>query len=61
VIKNKRTQWITLTASFTALLIGFQAFTAPLGQFVTGSLVNLVLVVSVMTCGLASGLTVALL
>ena len=53
--------WVTRTAVFTALLVATQIFTAPLGQFVTGSLVNMILIVSVMTCGLASGLTVSLL
>ena len=52
--------WITRTSIFIALLIVLQAATAPLGNIViTGSIVNLLLVVSVMTCGPASGLTVA--
>ena len=52
--------WITCTAVFIALLIVMQAATAPLGNsIVTGSIVNLLLVTSVMTCGLSSGLTVA--
>ena len=52
--------WITCTAAFIALLIVMQAATAPLGNsIVTGSIVNLLLVTSVMTCGLSSGLTVA--
>lgn len=52
--------WITRTSIFIALLIVLQAATAPLGNVVvTGSIVNLMLVVSVMTCGPASGLTVA--
>ena len=41
------------------MLIGIQVVTAPFGQFITGPLVNLVLIVSVMTFGLASGMTVA--
>lgn len=57
---NKKTLWITRTAVFTALLIVAQMATAPLGNtLVTGSLVNMILAVSVMTSGLASGLTVA--
>ena len=56
---NKKTVWITSTAVLIALLIGMQVFTAQFGQFVTGSLVNLILIISVMTCGPASGLTVA--
>ena len=54
--------WITRTAIFIALLIVLQAVTAMLGNtLITGSCVNLVLVVSVMTCGLGSGLTVAVI
>ena len=57
---NKEIFWITRTAIFIALLVVLQAATASLGnQFITGSIVNMMLVVSVMTCGLASGLTVA--
>ncbi len=53
-------KWITRTAIFTALVIVIQAATAPMGnQFITGSLVNLVLIVSVMTCGIGSGAAVA--
>ncbi len=52
--------WITRTAIFITLLMVLQGATAPLGNIiVTGSVVNLLLVVSVMTCGLTSGLTVA--
>ena len=58
---KKRTIWITKTAVFIALLIGIQAATAPFGQLITGSLVNLILVISAMTCGMASGCTVAVL
>jgi len=59
-MKNEiNARWITTTAVFVALLIAVQAFTAPFGQYVTGSLVNLILITSVMTCGLASGVTVA--
>lgn len=57
---KKSILWITRTAIFIALLIASQAATAPLGNtIVTGSIVNLLLIVSAMTCGLASGLTVA--
>jgi len=58
---DKRVLWITRTAVFLALLIVAQLVTKPLGQFVTGSIVNLILIVSVMTCGLLSGLAVALI
>ena len=60
-MKSKSTLWITMTAVFIALLIAVQAGTGFLGQFVTGSLVNLILIVSVMTCGLSSGITVAVI
>lgn len=58
--EKKNILWLTRTAVFIALLIVLQAMTTPLGNIiVTGSIVNLLLIVSVMTCGLASGLTVA--
>ncbi|MCL2492840.1 MAG: hypothetical protein FWF33_02210 [Clostridiales bacterium] len=54
--------WITRTAVFIALLVAAQFFSASLGnQYVTGSLVNLILVVSVLTCGISAGVTVAVL
>ena len=59
-MKNK-TLWLVRTALLIALLIVLQATTASLGQFVTGSCVNAVLAVAVLTCGIASGLTVALI
>ena len=52
--------WITRTAVLTALLVTMQFATAPLGnQFVTGSAGNLIMIVSFLTCGLATGMTVA--
>jgi len=60
VDNKQRILWITRTAVFIALLVVWQAVSAPLGNtLITGSIVNLLLIVSVMTCGLASGLTVA--
>ncbi|MCL2088420.1 MAG: hypothetical protein FWH14_02950 [Oscillospiraceae bacterium] len=59
-MKNRKVSQITSTALDIAILIGFQAASAALGQLVTGSLVNLTLIMSVMTCGLMSGLTVSL-
>lgn len=57
---KKRTLWITHTAVFIALLVVLQAATAPLGNvFITGSIVNMLLIISVMTCGPASGFSVA--
>lgn len=60
-MKNTKNKilWITRTALFIAILIVFQSLSASLGQIVTGSLVNLVLVTATLTGGLWSGLTVA--
>ena len=51
--------WITRTAVFIALLVALQAATRPMGQFVTGTIVNLILAVAVMTIGPAAGVTVS--
>ena len=54
--------WITRTAVFIAILIVVQFFTAQFGNtLITGSLVNMLLILSVMTCGIHTGLTVAAL
>jgi len=58
-MKNKGALWVTTTAVFIALLIGAQAVTASFGALVTGSLVNLMLIMAVMTGGFTSGLAVA--
>lgn len=58
---GKKTRWITETALMLALLIALQAVTKPLGQLVTGSFVNCILAVTVLTVGLSGGITVALL
>lgn len=58
---KKRILWITRTAVFIALLIVIQVVTKSLGQLVTGSLVNLILIMAVMTGGICSGLTVAII
>lgn len=59
---RERGRWITQTAVFLALLVVAQWATAPLGNpLVTGSLVNLMLILSVMTGGLPSGVVVAVL
>ena len=59
---KERILWITHTAIFIALLIVLQATTAVLGNIIiTGTIVNLLLIVSVMTCGLSSGITVAVI
>ena len=49
------------TALMIALLVTLQYVTKAGGQFVTGSCVNAVLAIAVLTCGIASGLTVALI
>ncbi len=59
---NNKVLWITRTAALTALLIVMQAATASLGNtLVTGSIVNLILIVSVMTCGVSTGITVGII
>lgn len=61
-MKNKeKILWITHTAIFIALLIVLQATTATFGNvLITGTIVNLLLIISVMTCGFASGFSVAI-
>lgn len=59
-MKNK-TLWMVRTALMIALLVTLQYVTKAGGQFVTGSCVNAVLAIAVLTCGIASGLTVALI
>jgi hypothetical protein len=57
--KNK-VLWITSTAIFIALLVVAQLTTSWVGNtLITGSVVNMILIVSVMTRGLASGVSVA--
>ena len=59
---SKKTLWITRAAIFSARLIAIQARTAPLGNtIITGPMVNMTLIILVMTCGFASGLSVAIL
>ena len=61
-INNKeKILWITRTAIFVALLVVLQLATARFGNIVTGSAVNLILIVATMTCGLASGAAVAVI
>jgi len=59
-MKGKKVLWITKTAVFLALLIVLQAGSRMFGQLVTGSLVNLTLIICVMTCGMSSGAVIAL-
>ena len=58
---RKKILWITQTAAMLALLVALQWATKPLGQLVTGSCVNAVLVVTVLMAGVSSGMTVALI
>jgi hypothetical protein len=59
---KKRIQWITRTGLFVALLLVIQVATKPFNiTLLTGSLVNVILIISVMTCGFSSGLIVAIL
>lgn len=58
---HKKTLWIAQTAIMTALLIALQFATKSLGQYVTGSCVNLVLTVSALVGGWWCGFTVALI
>jgi hypothetical protein len=59
---RKNILWITRAAVLTALLVTVQFITAPLGnQFVTGTAGNLIMIVALLTCGLATGLTVAII
>jgi len=59
---NKKIMYITQAAVLTAILVGWQAATAPIGQtLLTGSGVNLLLVVAVTACSLPVGLAVALI
>ena len=58
---DKKIRAITQTAMMLALLVALQALTKPLGQLVTGSVVNAVLALTVLVVGLGSGITVALI
>ena len=52
--------WLTRTAVLMALLVTLQWATSAMGQFVTGSCVNCVLVIAVLFAGLWGGVTVAI-
>ncbi|PWL52337.1 MAG: ECF transporter S component [Clostridiales bacterium] len=58
---SKTVLWITRTAVFLALLVAVQFLTRSLGQLVTGSAVNFVLVACALIAGLSSGATVAVI
>jgi len=57
---KKQVLFISQTALMLALLIVMQAATRSMSQFVTGALVNMVLLVSTFIVGLSGGLIVAL-
>jgi len=58
-MKTTRILWITQTALFIALLVSAQTITRPLGQFVTGSCVNFILVTACILAGLRVAAVVA--
>ena len=58
-MNGRRTLWVTQTALFLALLVAAQLFTRPLGQFVTGSSVNFVLVISCLLAGFSTAAAIA--
>ena len=61
MFKHKKVLWITRTAVLIALTVVLQALTLQLGnQIITGSVVNLMLIIAVMSCGLPTGLTVSI-
>ena len=60
-MRNKKVKFITRTAIFIALLLVLQFATASMGQFVTGSMVNLVLIVSCLSAGTWTGIMVAII
>jgi len=61
MFKHEKVLWITRTALLIAITVVLQAVTIQLGQpIITGSIVNLMLIISVMICGLPTGLTVGL-
>ena len=53
-----RILWIAQTAIFIALLVTAQYFSQQLGQFVTGSAVNFILIVACILVGVTAGVTV---
>lgn len=58
-MKTSPAKWIVQTALFVAILIIFQSLSAPLGQLVTGSLVNFVLIAATVLIDTKSGIVVA--
>ena len=59
-MRNKKIKFLTETALFLALLVALQFATSGIGQLVTGSVVNFVLIAACLTAGYKSGIIVAL-
>ena len=58
---NQNIKWITQTALCTAFLIVLQLLTSSFGNtLVTGSFVNMVLIISLVMCGISTDITVAI-
>ncbi|MCL2572435.1 MAG: hypothetical protein FWE11_08515 [Defluviitaleaceae bacterium] len=57
-MNRKRILWITQTALFIAMLVTAQHLTAPMSQFVTGSIINFILVTATILVGMSSGVAV---
>lgn len=61
-MNRRKILWIVRTAAFIALLTVFQASTSSLGNTIlTGSGVNMLLILSVIICGIMSGISVAVI
>lgn len=59
---KERTLWMTRTAVFIALLAVLQVAAGALGStIITGAVVNMLLIVSIMACGMISGLCAAVI
>jgi len=61
MIKNKSILWITRTAVSLALLITAQIVLRVLGQYVLGSIVNLILISTAFLMGISESITIAVL
>lgn len=57
---KQRALWITQTGIFLAILIVAQVLTRPLGQFVTGSINNMLFILAVMLVGLSSAIVLSI-
>lgn len=58
---KRKLRYLTETAVMLALLVALQALSKPLGQLVTGSVVNTILAITVLFAGVYSGITVSVL